>query len=164
MDLTSLTNELGHFLDGRFHEGTKAQIPPNVAQRFKAFALLGSDILVENLTRVACSWASCLAKQTPVCITYSNSDDAKVSSDLTDLEIFIPRLHSALGNLANRNKSSAELQDLHRFYGTRLYYCGVIQCSFFHSGFTGQLERDLHESKHATPLACSFESCPRTAI
>ncbi len=164
VDLTSLVDELGHFLDNRFHESTKARIPPNLAQRFKSFALLGPEISHENLTRAACSWASCLANHTPACNAHSNGVDVEDSSDLTSLEIFIPRLHSALDSLANRHKSPAELQDLHRFHGTRLHHCGVVQCSFFHSGFTGQLERDLHENKHTTPFACPFEGCPRTDV
>ncbi|KAK0631420.1 hypothetical protein B0T14DRAFT_2863 [Immersiella caudata] len=163
-DLTSLVSELGRFLDSRFHNTQTEKVPTKLAQRFESFAILGPGILLEKLNRAAFMWASCLIQQTPVCIALNADEDTDDGPDLTSLELFIPRLISTLGQLANRYKSAAELQNLHRFHGARLYRCRVVRCVFFHSGFASQLERDLHENKHTNPFSCSFGGCLRANL
>lgn len=53
---------------------------------------------------------------------------------------------------------------LQMMYGSNLFKCPELQCSFFYEGFPMARERDSHRNKHKRAFVCTYPGCPSALI
>jgi len=86
-----------------------------------------------------------------------------------DEPLYLPKVIQALRSelealISSPNTTLTQKAKLKKFYGPNFFKCRRINCQFYSKGFTTQMQRDHHISKHERAFTCKEEGCPQAII